>query len=302
MPPRIMPGLGLRSFWDVGENDWGGARSEDLRKLSVVAAGRVLSRTTELPTTGSQGDVYIVPDSASTDAKKVAAWDNGAWVTFTPAAGWEFWVEDETAHYYYNGTADAWTSRAGGIAGLNIEDLLNVLAVDSPQDGMFLRFFLVDEQWRAALASLESLRNADAPGAAGRIAYSYDPGNGEANRLGWATPEDLGLDGGGGGGGSLTVSDLGAVTGTINLDADAADLFTFTAVGAVTLTFSTAVAGNVIVVRITNGGTNITWPSSVRWPEGTAPTLQAAGVDCIAFTTFDGGATLYASFTTLGAA
>jgi len=45
---------------------------------------------------------------------------------------------------------------------------------------------------------------------------------------------------------------------------------------------------------LTNGGAfAITWPASVTWLSGTAPSLQAAGVDIVKLVTRDGGTTWY---------
>lgn len=45
---------------------------------------------------------------------------------------------------------------------------------------------------------------------------------------------------------------------------------------------------------LTNGGSHtVTWPSSVKWTEGTPPELIAAGIDVITFITPDGGITWY---------
>ena len=45
---------------------------------------------------------------------------------------------------------------------------------------------------------------------------------------------------------------------------------------------------------LTNGGSQtVNWPASVHWAGGTAPTLTAAGVDVLTFTTIDGGTTWY---------
>jgi hypothetical protein len=47
----------------------------------------------------------------------------------------------------------------------------------------------------------------------------------------------------------------------------------------------------VVVLELTNGGTGTqTWPSQVKWPGGTAPTLTNSGVDVLAFVTDDAGA------------
>ena len=99
MPERIMPGLGLRAFYDPGQRDWGTSVSEDLRRLSVLVQARALSRSTALPASGSAGDVFIVPAGAAAHANEIALWDGEpgaeAWVYITPAAGWQVWIEDE---------------------------------------------------------------------------------------------------------------------------------------------------------------------------------------------------------------
>jgi hypothetical protein len=46
------------------------------------------------------------------------------------------------------------------------------------------------------------------------------------------------------------------------------------------------------VLELTNGGAfAITWPGSVDWPGGVAPTLTASGKDQLVFTTRDAGTT-----------
>jgi hypothetical protein len=62
-----------------------------------------------------------------------------------------------------------------------------------------------------------------------------------------------------------------------------------------TFTFSNPTAsdeGCGFTLVLTNGGSQtVTWPASVDWPAGTAPTLTAAGVDKLVFETSDGGTT-----------
>jgi len=75
MPERIMPGLGLRAFYDPGQRNWGTSLSEDLRRLSALVQARATSRTTPLPTTGSIGQILNVPASAGANANALAPWD-----------------------------------------------------------------------------------------------------------------------------------------------------------------------------------------------------------------------------------
>jgi hypothetical protein len=67
--------------------------------------------------------------------------------------------------------------------------------------------------------------------------------------------------------------------------------------GAATLTFSNPpVSGTsgAFTLILTNGGSSaVTFPAAVKWPSATAPTLTAAGVDVLVFTTIDAGVTWY---------
>lgn len=110
MPERIMPGLGLRAFYDPGQRDWGLSLSEDLRLVSALVQARVTSRTTPLPATGSAGQIAIVPAAAGANANALALWDRidatPAWVHLTPEEGWQVWIADEARHVRF--TAGSW--------------------------------------------------------------------------------------------------------------------------------------------------------------------------------------------------
>ena len=110
MPERIMPGLGLRAFYDPGQRDWGTSVSEDLRALSVLVQARAISRLAPLPASGSIGDITIVPAAAGANANALALWDGepGAedWVYLTPQPGWQVWIGDEARHVRFE--AGAW--------------------------------------------------------------------------------------------------------------------------------------------------------------------------------------------------
>jgi hypothetical protein len=59
------------------------------------------------------------------------------------------------------------------------------------------------------------------------------------------------------------------------------------ATGNVTLTFSNAVAGAALAVKVVQGATpyNVVWPASVKWPNGTAPTISttSGAMDLVTF-------------------
>jgi hypothetical protein len=80
-----------------------------------------------------------------------------------------------------------------------------------------------------------------------------------------------------------------ANTGTAyTVDITAGTLFDLTLTGNVTFTFPTATAGRqftLLLKQDATGSRTITWPSAVRWPAGTAPTITstAAKTDVISF-------------------
>jgi hypothetical protein len=110
MPERILPGVGLRAFYDPGQRNWGTSLSEDLRRLSALVQPRATSRTAALPGTGSTGQVAIVPAATGANANALALWDQvagvPAWVFLAPQEGWQVWISDEARFVRF--AAGAW--------------------------------------------------------------------------------------------------------------------------------------------------------------------------------------------------
>jgi hypothetical protein len=92
-------------------------------------------------------------------------------------------------------------------------------------------------------------------------------------------------------------SAIGATGATATIDMEVANFFSATLDQACTFTFSNPPASGdfgAFVLELTNGGAfTVTYPASVDFPGGTAPTLTAAGVDQLVFTTRDGGTTYF---------
>lgn len=90
-------------------------------------------------------------------------------------------------------------------------------------------------------------------------------------------------------------SAIGNVGATRTFDLTTANFFSATLDQNSTFTFSNPPASGDFggfVLELTDGGAHtITFPASVDWPGGTAPTLTASGVDQLVFTTRDGGTT-----------
>jgi len=92
-------------------------------------------------------------------------------------------------------------------------------------------------------------------------------------------------------------SAVGNTGSTETFDLTNANFFSATLDQASTFTFSNPPASGdfgTFVIELTNGGAfTITWPASVDWPGGSAPTLTASGKDQLVFTTRDGGTTWF---------
>jgi hypothetical protein len=91
---------------------------------------------------------------------------------------------------------------------------------------------------------------------------------------------------------------IGNAGATRTFDLTAGNFFSVTIDQATTFTFSNPPASGdfgCFVMEITNGSAFvITFPASVDFPGGTAPTLTTSGVDQLVFTTRDGGTTYFA--------
>jgi hypothetical protein len=86
---------------------------------------------------------------------------------------------------------------------------------------------------------------------------------------------------------------LGNMTGTVTLDLDTANAFWGTVTGPVTFAFSNVPASGdavFVTLEVINGGSQVlTWPASVTWVGGSAPTFTTSGTDIVTLYTRDGG-------------
>lgn len=85
----------------------------------------------------------------------------------------------------------------------------------------------------------------------------------------------------------------GSVSGSIDISLNDGLVHLLTISGNTDITFSGFATGSRtsgVTVNITNGGNyTVTWPSSVKWPEGTEPVLSLDGRDRLVFVSDDGG-------------
>ena len=100
-----------------------------------------------------------------------------------------------------------------------------------------------------------------------------------------ATLKDYALEG-------VAIGNTGA---TRTIDLETGNFFSATLDQACTFTFSNPAASGDFcgfALALTDGDAyTITWPASVDWVGGTAPTLTASGLDLLVFVTYDGGTT-----------
>lgn len=82
-------------------------------------------------------------------------------------------------------------------------------------------------------------------------------------------------------------------TGTSTIDLSAGSYHKYTLSGSVTISSITNAVSSVaqaFIVEVQNGGSySVTWPSSIQWDGGTAPTLDANKTTIFVFISSDGG-------------
>lgn len=95
------------------------------------------------------------------------------------------------------------------------------------------------------------------------------------------------------------VEEHGTILVDTTIAASDGNIHTFTVGGNITLTLNpNCLTGfcRTLTLVITNGGAyTITWPASVKWAGGSAPTFTASGVDIVTLITVDAGTTWYGS-------
>ena len=88
------------------------------------------------------------------------------------------------------------------------------------------------------------------------------------------------------------VSNVTAISGTA-IDCSLGNYFTKTITGATAFTFSNIPASgteySMTVELDLNGNTGVTWPTEVKWPADTAPTITDGKTQLFMFVTVDGG-------------
>lgn len=103
LPPRIMPGLGLKGFGETGEYDFDEWTNENWRIVSVLLQGRVFGLLSSLPGSPNNGEIYIV--TSGVNAQSIAVRDNDEWVYITPLSGWRLYDTSTGVTFEFDGSA-----------------------------------------------------------------------------------------------------------------------------------------------------------------------------------------------------
>lgn len=117
MASRTLPNLGLKAFYDLGEDGWKDEQDLNLLLLSVLVQGRVLSKESTTPGSPSDGDVHIFDETHATNANQVAIRDDGAWVYVVPLEGWLLYNEEQGYYEQFDGSVWGELEMSGGGGG-----------------------------------------------------------------------------------------------------------------------------------------------------------------------------------------
>lgn len=131
---RQLPGIGLHAYWTPGSNGWNTQHDPDTRKASVLIQLAVEDIVSSLPGSPAQGDIYITTGAGHVN--EVAAYDNAAWVYYTPGEGWIAFEKSSGLHYKFDGSN--WTPLipTSELPAYGAGDELKLLRVNVAGDGI----------------------------------------------------------------------------------------------------------------------------------------------------------------------
>lgn len=108
MTARTLPNLGLRAFYELGEDGWKDDQDLGLLKLSVLVQARALDLVAIPPASPVLGDVYVLDETNGTHPNEIIVWDGEtgaeAWVYIEPGEGWMIYVEALGDYRRFDGT------------------------------------------------------------------------------------------------------------------------------------------------------------------------------------------------------
>lgn len=152
MPARTLPNLGLQGFFDLGEDGWKDEMDLNLLKLSVLAQGGVIDKVAALPGSPTNGDIYLLDETAVANANAIAIRDAGAWVYVTPSEGWLLY--NRTANYFERFDGTVWGELATGGGSVAYSVPFGFTTAPAASETLLLHVFAeavtFDDEWAGA--------------------------------------------------------------------------------------------------------------------------------------------------------
>lgn len=110
MTSRIIPGISLRAFWDLGESGWKAGMDENIWRLSFLVQSRVLGVVETLPPGPTEGDRYILNNVASPYDQHIMVFDQALWVPIVPEDRFVVFNTENDSLIYFNLVGNTWIS------------------------------------------------------------------------------------------------------------------------------------------------------------------------------------------------
>lgn len=124
MPAVTYPNLGLKAGFNTGEDGWGADMTRNMILCSVLAQASVIDKVSAVPVSPSDGDVYLLDETAGGNANCVAAQIDGLWVySGPPQEGWL--IYNQAAGYLEKFDGSVWAEYVAPAEGVE----------EAPEDG-----------------------------------------------------------------------------------------------------------------------------------------------------------------------
>jgi hypothetical protein len=121
---------------NINVGSLGADEAKTTRALWNLTNKVVISRTTTLPGSPTDGDIYIVPAGAVSHSEEIAFRSEGAWLYLVPEKGWMAYVADSGSLVIHDGADwNAFTGGGGGGGGITE---LSLFAGGKPTTGELL--------------------------------------------------------------------------------------------------------------------------------------------------------------------
>lgn len=115
MVARTLANLGLKGFYDLGEDGWDDDMNLNLLTLSVLVQGTAIDKVSAVPGSPSEGQVYILDETEPTNPNKIIVYDDATWKYLAgPFYGWLIHNAATGNYEKFNGTAWVEFSSGGG--------------------------------------------------------------------------------------------------------------------------------------------------------------------------------------------